>query len=98
MRAKTWRTCWPSVLSRWPRPIQMCDALSRNLPGELKTILAHCLAHGRRQFVEVAEHFPEECRHVLEALSVIYKNDSLARSDNCCRSNACCSIKPKAAR
>ena len=60
-------------------PIQMCDALSRNLPGELKTILAHCLAHGRRQFVEVAERFPEECRHVLEALSVIYKNDALAK-------------------
>ena len=38
------------------------------LPGELKTIVAHCLAHGRRQFVEVAERFPEECRHVLESL------------------------------
>ncbi|MFH1265360.1 MAG: IS66 family transposase [Planctomycetota bacterium] len=60
-------------------PIQMCDALSRNLPGELKTILAHCLAHGRRQFVEVAEHFPDECRHVLEALGVIYRNDAIAR-------------------
>jgi transposase len=60
-------------------PIQMCDGLSRNLPGELKTILANCLAHGRRQFVEVAEHFPEECRHVLEALAVIYRNDAIAR-------------------
>jgi transposase len=60
-------------------PIQMCDALSRNLPGELKTILAHCLAHGRRQFVEVAERFPAECRHVLESLSVIYRNDALAK-------------------
>ena len=28
-----------------PKPIQMCDALSRNLPGELETILANCLAH-----------------------------------------------------
>jgi transposase len=63
-------------------PIQMCDALSRNLPGELRTILAHCLAHGRRQFVEVAERFPAECRHVLEALAVIYKNDALAREQN----------------
>jgi transposase len=60
-------------------PIQMCDALSRNLPGELKTILAHCLAHGRRQFVEVAERFPEECRHVLETLAVIYRNDAIAK-------------------
>jgi transposase len=62
-----------------PPPIQMCDALSRNLPGELKTIVAHCLAHGRRQFVEVAKEFPEECRHVLEALRVIYHNDAVAR-------------------
>jgi hypothetical protein len=63
-------------------PIQMCDALSRNLPGELKTILAHCLAHGRRQFVDVADHFPEECRHVLEALAVIYRNDAIAQKRN----------------
>ena len=63
-------------------PIQMCDALSRNLPGKLKTIVANCLAHGRRQFVEVADHFPEECRHVLEALAVIYRNDAIARKRN----------------
>jgi len=63
-------------------PIQMCDALSRNLPAELETIVAHCLAHGRRQFVEVAEHFPQECRHVLEALAVIYRNDAIARKRN----------------
>ena len=62
-----------------PSPIQMCDALSRNLPGKLKTILANCLAHGRRQFVDVAERFPEECRHVLESLSVVYRNDALAQ-------------------
>ena len=60
-------------------PIQMCDALSRNLPGELETIVANCLAHGRRQFVDVAEHFPEPCRHVLESLAVIYRNDAIAR-------------------
>ena len=60
-------------------PIQMCDALSRNLPAELETIVANCLAHGRRQFVDVAESFPAECRHVLESLAVIYRNDALAR-------------------
>ena len=65
-----------------PPPIQMCDALSRNLPRELATIVANCLAHGRRQFVEVADRFPEECRHVLEALAVIYHNDALARRQN----------------
>jgi hypothetical protein len=35
-------------------PIQMCDALSRNQPKDFKVILANCMAHARRQFVEVA--------------------------------------------
>ena len=60
-------------------PIQMCDALSRNLPAELKTLLANCLAHGRRKFVDVAGNFPEECLHVLEILKVVYTNDAIAR-------------------
>jgi len=62
-----------------PPPIQMCDALSRNRPEELQTIMANCLAHGRRQFVDVSEHFPAECRFVLESIEVIYHNDALAR-------------------
>ena len=60
-------------------PIQMCDALSRNVPGELPTVLANCLAHGRRNFVEVFEHFQDECRYVLRVLEVIYKNDAETR-------------------
>ena len=60
-------------------PIQMCDALSRNLPAECETRLGNCLAHGRRQFVEVAERFPQECRHVLEVLREVYRNDASAR-------------------
>jgi transposase len=62
-----------------PPPIQMCDALSRNLPGELKTILANCLAHARRRFVDVYERFPDPCRYLLEALAVVYRNDATAR-------------------
>jgi len=62
-----------------PPPIQMCDALSRNLPGELQTILAHCLAHARRQFVDVYDRFPEQCGYLLEALAVVYRNDAIAR-------------------
>jgi hypothetical protein len=62
-----------------PPPIQMCDALSRNLPGELQTILAHCLAHARRRFVDVYDRFPEVCRHLLESLAVVYHNDAVAR-------------------
>lgn len=61
-----------------PPPIQMCDALSRNLPGALQTILANCLAHARRRFVDVYDRFPEPCRHLLESLAVVYRNDALA--------------------
>ena len=61
------------------RPIQMCDALSRNVPKAFQTILANCLTHGRRQFVEVASNFPDECLYVLQILKEIYKNDAVAK-------------------
>ena len=63
-------------------PIQMCDALARNLPGTFETILANCLGHGRRRFVDLVENFPQEVRYVLEILAQVYKNDALARKDN----------------
>ena len=66
-------------------PIQMCDALSRNLPKlppKLEIIIGHCLAHARRRFVDVTPNFPEECRFVLENLGVIYSNDALAREQD----------------
>jgi transposase len=63
-------------------PIQMCDALSRNAPKEFKTLLANCIAHGRRRFVDVAWNFPEQCRYVLETLKEVYKNDKIAKEQN----------------
>jgi transposase len=62
-----------------PPPLQMCDGLARNKPTELDTILACCLAHGRRGFVDVASRFPEECRYVLESLRVVYRCDAEAK-------------------
>ena len=63
-------------------PIQMCDALSRNPSKEFKTILANCLSHGRRQFVDIAPDFPAECQHVLESLGEVYKYDAQAKELN----------------
>jgi len=62
-------------------PIQMCDALSRNLPKPLAVILGHCLAHARRKFVEITPNFPAECRHVLDILRDVYHHDAQARTD-----------------
>jgi transposase len=64
-----------------PPPIQMCDALSANTAGEIDTILAHCMAHGRRKFVGVADNFPAECRRVLETLREVYRNDAFAKKN-----------------
>ena len=63
-------------------PIQMCDALSRNPAKEFKTILANCLSHGRRRFVDIAPDFPAECQHVLEKLGEVYRHDAQAKELN----------------
>ncbi len=67
-----------------PPPIQMCDALSRNLPklpAPLETVVANCLAHGRRNFVKVTPGFPGPCRFVLETLGEVYHYDEQARAE-----------------
>jgi transposase len=75
-----------AVLSRraaeMKAPIQMCDALSKNVPAAFKVILAHCLAHSRRRFVDVVESFPDACRFVLESLKEVYRVDAIARERN----------------
>lgn len=65
-----------------PPIIQMCDALSANVPGTLKTILCNCLTHGRRKFTDVETFFPEECGHVIEQLALIYKYDAEAKQQH----------------
>jgi len=62
--------------------IQMCDALSRNvpkLPSGVEILLANCLAHGKTAVVEVAQNFPAECRYVLETLREVYRYDAETR-------------------
>ena len=63
-------------------PIQMCDALSRNFSEDFKTILANCLAHGRRNFVRIVNDFPEQCQYVIDTLGEVYHNDAIASEKN----------------
>jgi transposase len=60
-------------------PIQMCDALSRNLSKRFKTEVSHCLTHGRRAFVDIVDAFPTECRRVLEDLGEVYHYDAQSK-------------------
>ena len=68
-----------------PPVVQMSDALACNglkgLGEGVNILVANCLAHGRRQFVDVAGSFPEECRFVLETLGTVYLNDAVARRE-----------------
>ena len=65
--------------SKLAPPILMCDGLSRNIPQAFATILANCMSHGRRHFVDVVDNFPAECRYVLETLAQVFTNDANAR-------------------
>ena len=60
-------------------PIVMSDALSRNEIKEGLVIRCHCLAHGRRQFSDIEEVFPRECRVVIDVLKHVFDHDEEAR-------------------
>ena len=60
-------------------PIQMSDALSANWTGEFERIVAKCLAHARRQFVDIEPAFPTECGRVLDSIGAVYGCDSQTR-------------------
>ena len=61
-------------------PIQMSDALACNHVSEFPRLIALCLTHGRRRFVDVMEHFPKECHYVINILAMIYDYDAHCRN------------------
>ena len=61
------------------QPMQMCDALSRNEPQEFQTLICNCILHARRNFIDLSQSFPEECRHVIESLRDIYRFEAQAK-------------------
>lgn len=58
-----------------PPPILMSDALSSNNPTVLPVSHGACNAHGRRNFVDVISHFPDEVAWVLEQYKLIWVYD-----------------------
>ena len=42
-----------------------------DLDQETADEIVHRLAHGRRAFVDIVDHFPEKCLYVLQALKTI---------------------------
>jgi len=65
-----------------PLPLQMCDPLSRNMPEDLRVIIANCLVHARRNFVEVISVFPTEAKHVILCLKKVYQTDAQAKQQH----------------
>jgi hypothetical protein len=64
-----------------PTPIQMSDALSRNLPKGYLVLESNCLAHGRRKLVDELDNYPVECHFVLEKLAHVFAVDKKCREE-----------------
>ena len=56
-------------------PIVMGDALSQNRPGDHKIIECKCMTHALRKFKELAQHYKEEAKPILEDFRKVYVND-----------------------
>jgi hypothetical protein len=59
----------------------MADGIACNnlkVPPGVQLLPANCLTHGRRKFVDVFENFPDQCRHVIEQIGLVYHHDKQA--------------------
>jgi transposase len=61
-------------------PITMGDAIARNWPPGFVLIVAKCLVHGRRQFVDIESSFPQEAGRVLDDLATVYRIEAQTAS------------------
>ncbi len=79
-RTKLPESLWQAAveLARQHGVYGVAHPLRLELPAAVEILLANCLAHGRRQFVDVAANFPDECRYVLEVLGEVYGHDAEA--------------------
>jgi len=70
-------------LSDLPGVILMSDALSMNSSkikaSDIEVVMANCLTHARRNFVNICNNFPLPCQHVLSQIGKVYQVDSLTK-------------------
>jgi transposase len=64
-----------------PTPVQMADALPANFSHGKTVEKANCLAHARRNFVEVESSFPTACAHVLDVLASVYRVEAETKAE-----------------
>ena len=53
-------------------PLLMCDALEHNVPKDHPVVESNCLTHARRNVIDQAENFPDECKHVIDKIGIVY--------------------------
>lgn len=64
-------------------PLLMCDAKKGNAPKNHKVIECNCNTHARRNFVNVADDFPDQCMYVIvDVFGHIYKHDAVAKQQD----------------
>jgi len=68
-----------------PAMLKMSDALASNFSEldkeTVEDVIASCMGHGRRNFVKIADKFPEESRRILLAIGHVYHNDKLTKEE-----------------
>lgn len=65
--------------------VSMADASSQNnptVPPGVDLLESACITHGRRQFVNVFENFPQECWNVIEQIGLVYHHDKQCRDQD----------------
>jgi transposase len=66
-----------------PAMLWMSDALAANTPkrhGD-RVVDLKCLTHARRQFIEIAEYFPDDCARVVEAIATVYHHEAQCKNN-----------------
>ena len=59
--------------------ITMNDAASRAMPKDLVAEICNCLTHGRRNFFDLLEDYPQQVKHVLNLISKVYRAEHEAK-------------------